>query len=361
MVLSAVSSLIFLSSLAVGINDAMVQNSTTLYSGQISGVNLPSQLKKKSLMVEGVAHILKRNIQPGILSAKDRFETVNMVLIDPAEEKQNTAIWKEAEYGHYPNNGERAVFLGHLLMEKLNIKAGDNVYFTAGSDSGSYELSVAGIYKTGIDLLDQDSVFCPRGVLPISTETWAAAVFLKQGVETDSVLAVYKNTLSEGYLFKSWEELMPDLRQLIDLNYLSMALVMVLVFGVVSLGISCAFVIFILKNIREYGIMKAMGVTSFETAMLIFVEVMLMSLTASCIGMLLGIVAVFLVRTTGIDLTAFTSHNRYFTVSGIIFPRLTPYSLWIPPVMAFLSSLVAAIWPAILVARKKAVEILRIV
>ena len=107
--------------------------------------------------------------------------------------------------------------------------------------------------------------------------------------------------------------------------------------------------------------MKAMGVTSFETAMLIFVEVMFMSLAASCVGMFLGIVAVFLVRTTGIDLTAFTSHNRYFTVSGIIFPRLTPYSLWIPPALAFLSSLIAAIWPALLVARKKAVEILRIV
>jgi len=283
MVLSAVSSLTFLSSLAVGINDSMIQNSTNLYSGHISGVNLPTHLKKESLIVDGVAHVLKRGMRPGTLRAKDRVETVNMVFVDPFEEKKSTAIWKNTVYGRYPDNGEQSVFMGHLLMERLNVNSGDTVYFTAGPDSGPYQLTVSGIYKTGIDLLDRDNVFCPVNVIPISLDTWDAAVFLKEGIMPDSVLAVYQNMLKEAHRFKSWEELMPDLRQLIDLNYLSMALVMVLVFGVVSVGISCAFVIFILKNIREYGVMKAMGVTSLETAVLIFVEVLFMSLAASCL------------------------------------------------------------------------------
>jgi ABC-type lipoprotein release transport system permease subunit len=162
------------------------------------------------------------------------------------------------------------------------------------------------------------------------------------------------------YEFRSWAELMPDLRQLIDLNYISMGLVMVLVFGVVSLGIACGFVIFILKNLREYGIMKAMGTTPGEVALLLVSEVMLLNLAASCIGLILGALAVFLVGKTGIDLTAFTSYNRYFAVSAVIFPRLTPYSLGLPPVLAFFFSLVAAIWPAVLVARKRAAEVLRI-
>ena len=66
---------------------------------------------------------------------------------------------------------------------------------------------------------------------------------------------------------------MPDLRQLIDLNYVSMSMVTVLVFGVVSLGIACAFVIFIMKHLREYGIMKAMGVTAGEMMRLIIMEI----------------------------------------------------------------------------------------
>ena len=154
---------------------------------------------------------------------------------------------------------------------------------------------------------------------------------------------------------------MPDLVQLIDLNYLSMSIVMVLVFGVVSVGIACAFVIFILKNIREYGIMKAMGVTSREMTLLILSEVVLMNLVACGVGILAGVLAVSLVGQSGIDLSGFTSHNRYFAVSGLIFPRLTFYSLIAPPALAIFFSMLSAVWPTVLVTRKKAADILRIV
>lgn len=145
------------------------------------------------------------------------------------------------------------------------------------------------------------------------------------------------------------------------LNYFSMSIVMVLVFGVVSVGIACAFVIFILKNLREYGIMKAMGVTCREFTLLILSEVVLMNLVACSIGIFAGGLTVTLVGQSGIDLSGFTSHNRYFAISGIIFPRLTFYSLVLPPALAIFFSMFSAVWPAVLVARKKAADILRIV
>jgi ABC-type lipoprotein release transport system permease subunit len=61
----------------------------------------------------------------------------------------------------------------------------------------------------------------------------------------------------------------------------------------------------------------------------------------------------------GIDISAFTSHNQYFSVSGVIVPRLTAFSLCTPPATALLFSLLASLWPAVLLARKKAAEILR--
>jgi ABC-type lipoprotein release transport system permease subunit len=141
-----------------------------------------------------------------------------------------------------------------------------------------------------------------------------------------------------------------------------MGIVTVLVFGVVSLGIACAFVIFILKNLKEYGIIKAMGVTTGEMTLLIVMEVVLMNLLATLMGIIGGILVVLLVeKIGGIDLTAFTSHNRYFAVSGIISPRLTFYSLCLPPLVSFLAGLISAIWPAALVARKRTADILRIV
>ena len=361
MVLIAVSTLVFLSALAVGISDAMIRNSISLFSGHISGFGLLATQEKESLFVHGVANVLKRVSLPGTISKDDRFQTVTLIGIDAAEERKSTAIWKKTIQGGFLQNGERAVFLSQHLASALNVQPGDDLLFSPSPGAVPTQFTVSGVYRTGIDQLDRGILFCPLDVVPVEVDTWSAAVFLQDGVDPNAVISTYRLTLAKVYPFKSWDELMPDLRQLIDLNYISMGFVMALVFIVVSVGIACAFVILILKNLREYGIIKSMGATPRELALLIVAEVIMLTLIASCIGVLLGMLAVFLVGKTGIDLTAFTSHNRYFAVSSVIFPRLTGYSLGLPPVLAIIFSLGAAIWPAALVARKKAADVLRIV
>ena len=105
--------------------------------------------------------------------------------------------------------------------------------------------------------------------------------------------------------------------------------------------------------------MKAMGVLPAETAFLIFAKVTLMTLAASVAGIGAGALVVAGFAHTGIDLTSWTSHNQYFAVSGVIYPRLTSFSLWLPPLLAVVFGKLAAIWPSIFVMRAKASDILR--
>jgi ABC-type lipoprotein release transport system permease subunit len=359
MVVIAVSLLIFLSALAIGINDAMIRNSVGLYSGHISGDLLPQSLAPESLKIDGVAGVLKRNLIPGILSHGDHVETITMVAVNATEELKYTAFWKKAIEGKYIQDGENEIFLSSILAKRLDVQTKSIVQFSPATGKKPINLMVSGIYKTEMDYLDRGLAFCPIEILPAKTPTWRAAIFLKKGIDPRQIIRRYHQSFSESLDFRSWQEMMPDLVQLIDLNYVSMGIVMVLVFGVVSLGIACAFVIFIFKNLREYGIMKAMGVTPREIACLIAIEVIMMNLIASSVGILGGFLSVLIAGRTGVDLTYFTSHNRYFVVSGIIYPRLTFYSLCLPPILAFFFSLASAIWPAWLVARKKAASILR--
>ncbi len=361
MLTSAVAALIFLSALAVGVNDAMIRNSVSLYSGHVSGFNIPGEVSKDTLAVSGVAAVLKRQEHPGSLSSGARSHGAIVAEVEPREEIRFTAISRKVVAGTYLGESRGQILIGQSLAEKLGVSPGDEVLFTPLAGRGAAALRVTGIYRTGIEQLDGEIAFCPTGTLPDAGAGWSAAVFLAEDVAPESVIAAYRGLLPAAARFKSWETLMPDLRQLIDLNYVSMSIVILLVFGVVSLGIACAFVIVILKTIREYGILKSMGVTSGETALLIVFEIVLMNLFASTLGLLVGIGLSLLVQQTGIDLTAFTSHNRYFTVSGVIYPRLTPFAWGTPPAMAFLFSLIAAIWPAVLVSRRRTAELLRIV
>lgn len=362
MVIIAVSSLIFLSALAVGVNDAMLQNSVGLFSGHITGSELPSSLGPEDLMTAGVSGVAKRFYLQGVITSGRLDQPLTLCIVNPERESALTALGVKTVSGHYPRGDEKSLFISRTIAEDLGLETGSNLFFSATALEIPLELSISGIYETGIERLDRGIAFCPMSVIPDISGTWSAAVFLKRGVLAGRIIDGYKKKWPGVGRFESWETLMPDLRQLIDLQYVSMGIVIFLVFGVVSVGIACIFIIFVIKNLREYGIMKAMGVATWEISFFIVLKVGLMNTVSCGIGLLVGVLAVWGVSVAGgIDISAFTSHNRYFAVSGILLPRLTSFSLLAPSATAFVFSLLSAIWPAAMVARRKAADILRMI
>ena len=361
MVVAAVAALVFLSALAVGVEDAMLRNTVGLFSGHVSGYDLPDSVGTQELVVSGVNAVLKRIYLPGILSRQGLSLPLVLCGIDPGRETALTALDQKVSEGRYPSSGQREILISRYLAEIFNVRIGESMRYTQRPHGRSIDYRVSGIYSTGLEALDRGIAFCPLDMLPVQGASWSAAVFLENGVLPDPVLAVYRQRFPAMVRFESWEAQMPDLRQLIDLQVVSMVIVIFLVFGVVAIGIACSFVIFIIRNLREYGILKAMGVSSAEMWMLIVSKVALMNLFACAAGLVTGVLAVLaVIQSGGLDLTAFTSHNRYFAVSGVIYPRLTVFSLWAPPATSLVFSLVAAIWPAVLIARRRAADILRL-
>lgn len=361
MIFSAVAALVFLSSLATGVNDAMIRNSVGLYTGHISGENLTAAVTPEMLTMEGVIRVLRRGAIPGMLSAGQRMVPVTLIAVAPEAEAALTGLPCKVIEGKYLAPASDQILLSAYLAEQLGLTTGASLSFVDGRAQREYGFTVCGIYRTEVDRLDYGVAFVSDGVREVFRDTWQAAIFLEAGVPPGRVKAQLEKRVAGEAVFQTWLERMPDLRQLIELNYISMNLVTILVFSVVAIGVACAFVMFVLKNIREYGIMRSMGVTVGDMAWLIGGEILLLSLLASLFGVLAGSLVVALVAHTGIDLTALTSHNRYFTVSGMVYPRATGYALGIPPLMAVGFSLLASIWPIALIGRKKVADILRIV
>ena len=362
MVIIAVAALIFLSALAVGVNDAMLRNTVGLFSGYVSGQALPATVRPEDLVVPGVTGVLKRVYVPGVLSNGRLDDPLMLCGVEPDHEIALASLAKKLVAGRYPRAGRSEMMIGQPVAEALGVQTGKTLRFTSSTLKSALQLTVVGIYRARIDRLDRDLVFCPLAALPEKDLSWSAAVFLDHDMPAQRVIDAYRQKWPDRYRFESWETTMPDLRQLIDLQYISMGMVIILVFCVVAVGIACSLVIFILKNIREYGIMKAMGVTSRGMSTLIVAQTGLINSAACAIGLCIGVLAVWGVAACGgIDLSAWTSHNQYFAVSGVIYPRLTLFSLLAPPATALLFGLLSAVWPAALLARRKAAEIIRMI
>ena len=371
----AVGALIFLASVATGVNDCMIQNSTGLYAGQISVTGLPRAVAPADLAVPGVSQVLYRILFSGTINRADDAAgvsnadisntagaltgglSITLVALDPMPEKETCFLWKKMITGTWLTPDEDGILISRSTAMTLNARPGTSlVLHFSGSQK---QLHVTGIFDTGIPAMDQGLAFLPRSVLPVPSGIWTAAVFLRPGVPEERIIS----TLAEKGIALSqittWQEAMPDLTQLIELNRISMGFVMVLVLGVVAFATASAFAIAIISRIREYGIMKTMGITPGETCLIIFSQVLLLNLLAAAGGMILGALTVTLTANTGIDLSGFTSHNQYFVVSGVIIPRLTPFSVLLPPGLALAFCLAAAAWPVLIVVRQRPASILR--
>jgi len=357
MVIMAVAALVFLSALAIGTNDAMIRNSTGLFSGHIAVTGL-READHVQLDQPGVQHILIRRHQHLLLSAHDGFEPVLLIGIEPDQEKKHTAFWKKTVQGDYPVAGQQTIYLSQESAKRLKVRLGDTISLRTRQTFILKQLTLTGIYKTGITHLDQGLAFCPAEALPEGISEFSAALLLRPEADITATAARLRNLLPMTEV-RTWMEFMPDLKQLIDLDYICMALVITLVFAIVSVGISCTFLIFTLKNLREHGIMKAMGFMPGDTAWLLTAQIGMLTIFAAAIGTLLGMLIVALFARAGIDISAFTSHNQYFSVSGILYPRLTLLALFAPPLVAITFGLAAAIWPVFSIIRKNPADILR--
>ena len=170
--------------------------------------------------------------------------------------KKFTAIWKKTFKGRYLEPGKKEIFLSRIIADKLNIGPGDNIDFSSGMDSPPVGLTVSGVYKTGMDQFDRGVSFCTMSAMPAVSGSWNAAIFLDNGIDMELIIAKYRNTeLINNISFKKWSDLMPDLQQLIELNYISMSIVIILVFIVISFGDCMCFFYFYIKkfkSIRNY-------------------------------------------------------------------------------------------------------------
>jgi ABC-type lipoprotein release transport system permease subunit len=357
MVITAVAALVFLSALAVGTNDAMIRNSTGLFSGHISISGISAGDAGK-LQVAGVEQVLLRRHRPVILSTNSSLEAVTLLGIDPLQEQKATAFWKKTVQGRYPVANSQEIYLSQDSAKRLKLQVGDRVTLRTHQSVALKHLTVSGIYKTGISQLDQGLAFCPAAALPPGAQELSVALFLTAEAPIDEVVSTLRTRLPTASV-TPWMEFMPDLKQLIDLDYICMAIVIALVFAIVSVGISCTFLIFTLKNLREHGIMKAMGFMAGDTALLLVSQISLLTVFAATVGTLLGVLTVTVFAQIGIDIGAFTSHNQYFSVSGMLYPRLTGLALFTPPLVAVVFGLAAAIWPIVTIIRKNPADILR--
>ena len=375
--------LIFMLSFQFGSYETMINTSVKIQTGHLQiqargyhekkdirlVVTDPDRIGKIVSRIPQVTGFTFRAQAFSLVSKGKRTYGVLVNGIDPLREKTVSRLKALVRKGHFLAEGDSNVaLLGNLLSKNLRASIGDEVTVLGQARDGSIAASVLrvkGVFNSGIPELDRSTLLMP---LSSFSELYSMGGGVHQIVIVlDSLSRVPQVKKALALAIKSvqndppltvmdWEELIPGLRQGIEMDLISGMIFYLILILVVAFSIMNTFLMAIFERTREFGVLMAIGLTPGRLTRLLLMESLGLTTVGIAIGMLAGVLITYYFQRHGIDVSGVSDLLSQFGISGRLHPRLSPLSVTIGPAAVLVITFVAAIYPALKVRSFRPVE-----
>ena len=367
------ASLMLIDALYLGMMDSMIRTATDTFLGQaqihsegfkdtfeVENTIRDSDAVMKSLSTEKLlSGFSPRTVSYGMLSSAAGVTSILLYGIDPDSEQNISMIDEAIRKGKYLDREKNLeIMIGNRAAETLEVELGDRIVLTvAQAETG--ELSqdmfrLTGIFHMGIREVDSGMAFIniekARQLLAIGNSSHEIALkFHNINYAGDPSLDFWNKYSEKGNKAEGWRELVPQLDSIIDMTKLSTLITSSLVFCIVVVIIMHALFMSLYERMFEFGILRAIGTRPMNMALIIFFEATSLSLISIILGTLLGLLVISLLAYYGIDYKGIEFAG--VTITELLYPELALKQFTLYPVLIFLFSLTAAIYPAVFAAK----------
>ena len=295
-----------MSSMQEGSYGTMVDNVVKFYSGYIQVFNedywenktinntyeITDSIIKKIENVEEITHYSPRLESFALASSSDITKGALVVGIDPEKEDQVTEVSKWLRKGSYLKQGDQGILLGADLAKYLQLDVNDTIIMLG---QGFHGISAAGIFPV-------------RGILEFSSpelnkviymelgscqEFYSAynrvtslVIMLKDHYDIPIALKNLKESIHAPYDVMTWEEMLPELVQLIEADRAGGVIMKVILYMIIGFGIFGTVMMMIQERRREMGVMVAIGMQRIKLGNILFLETILIGFLGVFTGIL---------------------------------------------------------------------------
>ncbi|MFQ5697623.1 MAG: ABC transporter permease [Myxococcota bacterium] len=300
-----------------------------------------------------------------------------LVGIDPQRERSLTRLAASVATGRFLESraasrvaAPRAeVVLGRDLARHLDVGIGDRVILFSTDYYGSQaadRFRVVGTLEVGDSQIDGHVVVLRLDQLQSFLEFKGGlshvALFADRGDDAARLAGEVRSLFSGAhYEVTAWPELIPDMVQFLELDNLGGWISVGILIVVVGFGILNTVLMAVFERVREFGVLRAIGMPPRHVFVLVFVESSLLAGIGIVIGLAVAIPAVLWLESHPIPMNdeAFQAMSSLFQIEPVIAFSLHRSHLIATPAIIFGVALLAALPPALHAARGRPVDALR--
>lgn len=316
------------------------------------------------------ATVTRRLWLDGLLTSPTGSVGVALTCADPAAEAAVTTVEEHVIEGAWLEADDtRGVVLGAPLAKQLGVKVGDKVVFMGqyGQEEVQSRLfRVRGLYRSGAAEIDGAIAFAAlapgQELVGVPDSAHQVALHLPGGEDVDQEAATARGRVAAGLDVRTWEEALPELGAMLQVDARSNDVILA-VFGViVAMGVLNTVLMSVMERSRELGVMMALGLRPARLSALVLLEALVLGIVGTTLGMALGCLAAWPMVRDGIDMRAMMGEAYSAggaVASSVIYGRYDWVRLSGYAVGGVLFTVLAAVWPARMVARLTPLEAMR--
>lgn len=381
-VVIGVWSMIFMGGFHRGMINQMVETGITTLTGHIqvhhTGYRNDPAIENSIAEPEVVERALEKHLPleslwasrvrvNAVVSNARHSGGVTMVGIDPAREAEVSFVGQAVKEGDYlRSDDEHGILVGKALADKFETKLGRKLVLMSqdtGGEIASRAFRIVGIFESEMEATEKQFAFVTltsaRHMLKLDKGISEFCVVLSDRHQVNQVAESLADVLPpSNYEVHTWRQLLPLVDAYLSLFDVFIFIWFLVVFIAMGFGIVNTTLMAVFERIREFGLLKALGMKPWWIIRGVLTESFLLLVMGMAVGNTLGFLTVFALSGSGIDLSSFAAGAEFAGISRVIYPAIGARDVVTANLVVFVLGILVSIYPAAKAARFTPVEAL---
>ncbi len=372
--------MIVYSGMVAGYLDRMERQILDVEMGDIQ-VHHPEYLGSPSLYhrVEGTPQLLAqldeaglaaapRLLGSGLGAAGDNSAGVTLLGIDVPRDAKVSQVHTRVDRGAWldpaaPNE----VVIGRRLAQMLGLDLGGELVVLSQAADGSMAnelFTVRGVLNGVSEAVDRGGVYLTqeafRELMAVPDGAHQLIVRRAPTLPLDDAAGQVRG-MADELDTKTWRELKPTLASMLDSGKGAVVMMFFIVYAAIAIVILNAMLMAVFERVREFGVLKAIGVSPMGVLRLIYLETAIQTGLAVVVGVALALPTNWYLSTKGLDLSESMGGVTVMgSTLGSVWISLVTVETYVGPIVAMLFIVFLAVtYPALRAAFIKPITAMR--